>query len=333
MEQPILIIDAMNMLFRAAHTTGFLTLSDGTPCGAAYGFIRSTIASYRATIGKTGGKVYVVWDGGRSPRRLKIFPEYKGARREKPRPDDLKAQLRQAERQIMFDQVPTVQQLLSCLGITQFQREGVEADDIISALAKTLSGESRIIILSSDADFRQLVNSNTTLVLGNDCVIRAEDVPYPEEEVTVKAICGCNSDGIPGLPNIGDITARRLLDWIRSDTGENRPVFLPDLPRTGDETFNRVKPFGRVKTALNAIKKNGMEIPERNAKLVDLEKPLEWEEVWEAATAPWLSKPDLKTYRQELTAMRWHSLLGEFDQAENIAFQAPYTPPQGRHKT
>src|SRR5687767_15138119 len=158
-----LIIDAHNLLFRCGHTTGFLTLSDGTPCGAAYGFLRAVMAAYRSEVGKEGGRVHVVWDGGRSPRRKAIFPEYKGNRVAEPGKElSVKEEQRKMEREAILSQVPLVCRLLDLLGVRQYRARDVEADDIIAALC--FSGQatdSAFIVLSNDDDFRQIVYGNT----------------------------------------------------------------------------------------------------------------------------------------------------------------------------
>jgi len=324
--KPILIIDGMNLLFRAGFTTGFLTLPDGSPCGAAWGFIRSTLAAYRSTVGKTGGKVAVVWDGGRSPRRLTMFPTYKnyGARLGSPDPNDTRANMKREERQMIFEQLPLIQQLLSFLGVDQYQRTDVEADDVISALTAGLADDRSVVILSSDNDFRQLVSDSVTLVHGNGEVVRKEDVPFRGDEVTVKCLHGCNSDAIPGLKGMGDVTARRLIGWIRNELyGPSRAITLEDLKELPDLIQKaRTKPFGRVKAAVKIITEHGLEIPVRNQSLVDLSVPLEWEEVWDAATTPWTGN-DMKSFVYECGKMAWNSMLNDLEDFEKMAFNSP----------
>lgn len=155
----------------------------------------------------------VCWDGGASAYRKRIFPQYKGDRKQKYS-DDVTPP---------FD---LIQQFLRLTGFPQLQLPGYEGDDLIAAYWRACRGRTRISILSGDKDMLQLVEQGTEQlkpVPNGDMPDRwnrtriITDLGYkPEDIPSVMALMGDKVDCIPGLPRVGPKTAIKMLketDW------------------------------------------------------------------------------------------------------------------------
>ncbi|KAH9251064.1 hypothetical protein BASA81_011124 [Batrachochytrium salamandrivorans] len=135
------------------------------------------------------------------------FPQYKSQRNELP--PDLDVQL------------PLAFRLLSTFNVPVLKLDGYEADDLIGSLAvKFASSECKVLILSKDKDFMQLVNPNVTLLKQDnqgaiqhvDCARVMETLGIrPNQMVDYLAICGDASDNVPGVKGIGPKGAAELL--------------------------------------------------------------------------------------------------------------------------
>lgn len=209
----ILIIDGNNWAHRSYHTMGPMRFGKKT-MGTVFGFMNML----GGAVGKfKPKKVYVCWDGGRNPERLKMHPEYK---------------LRTAK--IDFDkdefekQVRAIRKLLFYLGIPQLHRPQREADDYIYALArrKEKKTDAKIIICSGDKDFRQCVNKRIFISDENKGLITPLNFRSlfgldPEQFVFYLSMVGDTSDNIPGVPGIGEKTALKIIDEFGSLTNYN----------------------------------------------------------------------------------------------------------------
>ena len=141
--------------------------------------------------------------------RHKKFKEYKATR--PPIPKGLASQ------------IPKLKEILNSLLIPFFEKEGFEADDLISTTSRKAreKGISEIYILSGDFDTLQLINENTKVyILGRGIkepsiydkkkVIEKFGI-LPRQIVDFKSLSGDSSDNIPGVAGIGKKTAVRLL--------------------------------------------------------------------------------------------------------------------------
>ena len=148
----------------------------------------------------------VCFDVSRDTFRLKKFAEYKIQR--PPMPDELSGQ------------IPLIKEIISAYGISIFEREGFEADDIIATLAKRAKEEGiSTTIISSDKDILQLVDEDITVF----SPYKDEGILYDEKKVSERfgigperipdiiALMGDDADNIPGVPGIGEKTAAALI--------------------------------------------------------------------------------------------------------------------------
>ena len=138
-----------------------------------------------------------------------IFPEYKGTREKMP--DDLR------------EQIERIKQIVDAFGFPRLEVEGFEADDVLGSVAHYAVKEGLgVKIITGDRDLLQLVEDRIIVNLparkGGDTVdYDAQGVlDYwgirPDQVVDYKALAGDSSDNIPGVPGVGDKTAKMLLD-------------------------------------------------------------------------------------------------------------------------
>ncbi len=224
-EQPTLIvIDGYSLLFRAHLAYGSaetLRTRDGRPTGAIHGFTSMLLSILR----EQPDAIYVAWDAPGPTFRDGLFEEYKAHR---PEADpDLKAQFGPART------------MVEAFGIPSAEVEGFEADDLVGALAdEGVRNGYRVIIYTGDSDQLQLVRDGVIVRMTGRGVSETTDYNAervvekygvrPEQFADFKALVGDPSDNIPGVPNIGKVTAARLLQQWGSV--ENLLAHVEELP-------------------------------------------------------------------------------------------------------
>ncbi len=115
-------------------------------------------------------------------------------------------------------QIPYIKSMLEAMGLPLLEKEGFEADDIIGTVVERLKGkDTDVVIVTSDKDMMQLVSDKVKIL---DTM---KGLSIGESEVEGKfgikpafmtdylALCGDTSDNIPGVPGVGDKTARELV--------------------------------------------------------------------------------------------------------------------------
>ncbi len=199
----LVVIDGYSFLFRAYHSMPALTRpSDGTPVGAIYGFISMVM---KVLSDMKPSHIVMVFDAGKKTFRHELYDEYKANR--PPPPEDL------------VPQFSLVREAARALNLDILEKDGFEADDIIATLSKMVKyHEEEVLIISSDKDLMQLVNSHVKMYDAmKSRVIGEKEV---EEKYGVKpgkirdllALVGDSSDNVPGVPGIGPKTAAELLN-------------------------------------------------------------------------------------------------------------------------
>ena len=122
---PVLLGDGHAYAYRAFHAIRGLKSADGRPTGAIFGFVKMV---GRLTSLTRPGHMAVVWDGGLSPERADLMPEYKAQR--PPMPDDLDRQIKE------------LMAYLPDAGIASVQQDEVEADDLIATIATSAAART-----------------------------------------------------------------------------------------------------------------------------------------------------------------------------------------------
>jgi DNA polymerase-1 len=152
--------------------------------------------------------VAVAFDVSRKTFRSEIFPEYKANRAKTP--DEFRSQM------------SYLHELVTAFGITTFEVEGFEADDIIATIAKQAERENaQVFICTGDRDSFQLVNEKTTVLYPKRGVsdltrmtpeaVQEKYGMSPEQYPDFAALRGDPSDNLPSVPGVGEKTAAK---WV-----------------------------------------------------------------------------------------------------------------------
>lgn len=247
----MIIIDANGICHAAKHSMGSLSWKE-KETGVIFGFLNQLL-----TIAKTmdSNQFLFTWDSVISKRK-EIFPDYKKSRR-----TELKTEDEQRLDEIAYKQFSELQgEILPFLGFTNnFLYDGFEADDLIASIVHNMPRD-HFAIISSDEDLYQLLRENvyvystkkkqsyTIKNLWTDFKIK------PDDWAKVKAIGGCSSDGVPGIPGVGEKTAAKYLNKTLPYTGqayrkikENTALIdfnmkLVKLPFEGTPVISKTKP-------------------------------------------------------------------------------------------
>ncbi len=159
----------------------------------------------------------VAFDKGGSSARTEAFPDYKANRDETP--------------EAIRIAVPHIKEILSAMHIPCIEEEGVEADDLIGTLAKQAEKEDfKVFMVTPDKDYAQLVSENIFMYkparMGNGIEIwgipevqKRFEVERPEQVIDYLGMMGDASDNIPGLPGVGDKTAKKFIAQFGSMEG------------------------------------------------------------------------------------------------------------------
>jgi len=207
MTKRLLLIDGHSMAYRAffALPAENFTTAQGQHTNAIYGFA-TMLLSLLSTEKPT--HVAVAFDVSRKTFRSEIFPEYKANRAKTP--DEFRSQM------------SYLHELVTAFGITTFEVEGFEADDIIATISKQAERENaEVFICTGDRDSFQLVNEKTTVLYPKRGVsdltrmtpeaVQEKYGMSPEQYPDFAALRGDPSDNLPSVPGVGEKTAAK---WI-----------------------------------------------------------------------------------------------------------------------
>jgi len=211
----IIIIDSNSVIHRAYHALPPLTRKNGELVNAVYGFL---LVFFKAIKDFHPDFIAATFDFPAPTFRHKKYKAYKAKR--PPAPEDL------------YSQIPKVKEFLKSFGVSVFEKEGFEADDIIGTIAKISQRQQvlpkiDVVILSGDMDSLQLVDDQTKVYVLRKGV--KDIVLYDEKQVEekfqgltprqildFKSLRGDPSDNIPGVTGVGEKTAISLLSAFNS---------------------------------------------------------------------------------------------------------------------
>lgn len=207
-----LVLDVNYLAYRALYTTGGLSF-EGKPTGVLYGVLREAFYLRR-----THQSDYVVWcfDYGKNYRK-ELAPTYKSNRKPKtPEKEEIIRNLKIQVDQLIFDLI----KIAKCPNV--FYQDGYEADDCIAKFCKMVNKDYAmqkdvITIVSADKDLYQLLDGRTSIfdprtqIIMTESGFRKKYEIDPEDWVEVKRIAGCTSDGIKGIPKIGEKTVLKFM--------------------------------------------------------------------------------------------------------------------------
>ena len=206
--QKLYLIDAYALIFRGyyAFIKNPRINSKGMDTSAIMGFMNSILDLIKR---EKPDNLAVAFDLGGSVDRVEIFKEYKANRHETPDPIKIA--------------VPYIHNILKAMGIPILMKSGYEADDIIGTVAKKAEKNNyKVFMVTPDKDFAQLVSENIFLykparfgngieIWGVDEVNNKFEIDHPIKVIDYLGMMGDSVDNIPGLPGVGDKTAKKFL--------------------------------------------------------------------------------------------------------------------------
>ena len=207
-KKKLFLIDAYALIFRGyyAFIKNPRINSKGMDTSAVLGFMNSLLDLIKR---ENPENLAVAFDKGGSRDRLEIFQEYKANRNETP--DAIKIA------------VPYIQEILKAMQIPILIKSGYEADDIIGTVAKNAEKNNyEVFMVTPDKDFAQLVSENIFMYrparMGNGIEIwgvkevqEKFEITDPLQVIDFLGMMGDSVDNIPGLPGVGEKTAKKFL--------------------------------------------------------------------------------------------------------------------------
>lgn len=226
-----LIVDGSSIFYRAFYAMPSLNAPSGEPTGALVGFANIILKIIREQSPEMGA---VAFDTSKKTFRNEIFADYKANRQSMP--DELAAQL------------PLIKEFVDVLGLKSYAAQGYEADDIIGTLATQACRDFHVKILTGDRDSLQLINATTHVLLNKKSDVELYDEKKfvdeygfePAKLVDFKALRGDQSDNIPGVKGIGQVSATNLIKDFGTleNILEHRAEIKAKKVRTALENFS-----------------------------------------------------------------------------------------------
>ncbi|WP_293871204.1 DNA polymerase I [Flavobacterium sp.] len=207
-QKRLYLLDAYALIFRGyfAFIKNPRITSTGKDTSAIMGFMNALMDVIKR---EKPDHLAVAFDKGGSTYRYEMYQEYKAHRDETP--------------EAIKIAVPYIQEILRAMHIPIIEVAGFEADDLIGTIAKQAEKENyQVFMVTPDKDFAQLVSENIFMYkparMGNDIeiwgipeVLKRFEIERPEQVIDFLGMMGDAADNIPGLPGVGEVTAKKLL--------------------------------------------------------------------------------------------------------------------------
>lgn len=218
--RPLLLLDTASLYFRAYFgVPQSVRAADGTPVNAVRGLLDMMA---RLVTARRPGRLVACWDADWRPAfRVAAIPSYKAHRQAPDGGEEVPDAL--------APQVPVIAEVLDALGVARIGVPGYEADDVIGALtaresARPPAQRSPVEIVTGDRDLFQLVDDTAAVqvlytlkgigdleVVDEARLTERYDVRGGQGYADMAVLRGDPSDGLPGVPGIGEKTAVALL--------------------------------------------------------------------------------------------------------------------------
>jgi DNA polymerase I len=287
-QKRLFLLDAYALIFRGyyAFIKNPRINSKGMDTSAIMGFMNSLMDVIKR---EKPDHLAVAFDKGGSDYRLEMFQEYKANRDETP--------------EAIKIAVPYIQEILKAMQIPIMELPGYEADDLIGTLAKQAEKEGfQVFMVTPDKDFAQLVSENIFMYrparMGNDIEIwgipevqQKFEVESPEQVIDFLAMMGDAVDNIPGLPGVGEKTAKK---------------FLAEYGSVENLLANTHQLKGKMKENIEANKEKG--ILSKKLATILLDCPVTFD-----ATDFELSKPDVEKTDAIFHELEFRQMKAQFD--------------------
>jgi len=287
-QKRLFLLDAYALIFRGyyAFIKNPRINSKGMDTSAIMGFMNSLMDVIKR---EKPDHLAVAFDKGGSDYRLEMFQEYKANRDETP--------------EAIKIAVPYIQEILKAMQIPIMELPGYEADDLIGTLAKQAEKEGfQVFMVTPDKDFAQLVSENIFMYrparMGNDIEIwgipevqQKFEIEHPLQVIDFLAMMGDAVDNIPGLPGVGEKTAKK---------------FLAEYGSIENLLANTHQLKGKMKENIEANKEKG--ILSKKLATILLDCPVTFD-----ATDFELSKPDVEKTDAIFQELEFRQMKAQFD--------------------
>ncbi len=287
-QKRLFLLDAYALIFRGyyAFIKNPRINSKGTDTSAILGFMNSLLDVIKR---ENPDHLAVAFDKGGSDYRLEMFTEYKANRDETP--------------EAIKIAVPYIQKFLQAMHIPIVEKVGYEADDLIGTIAKQAEKQNyQVYMVTPDKDFAQLVSDNIFMYrpprMGNDYEIwgveevkKKFEVDNPLQVIDFLGMMGDAVDNIPGLPGVGEKTAKK---------------FIQEYGSMENLLANTHQLKGAIKEKIEANKEKGL-LSKQLATIL-LNCPVTFDEKdYE------LSKPDIEKTNALFAELEFRQLKAQFD--------------------
>lgn len=291
-QKRLFLLDAYALIFRGyyAFIKNPRINSKGMDTSAIMGFMNSLLDVIRR---EKPDHLAVAFDKGGSDLRNELYPEYKANR--DATPDAIKIA------------VPYIQELLRAMHIPIIELAGCEADDLIGTIAKQAEKQNyKVFMVTPDKDFAQLVSENIFMYkparMGNGIeiwgipeVLAKFEIERPEQVIDYLGMMGDSADNIPGLPGVGEKTAKKFLAQYGSM--ENLLANTHELK-------------GAIKTKIEANKELGLLSKKLATILLDCDVAFHEEDYA-------LSRPDIEKTAAIFNELEFRRMAEQFDNLFN----------------
>lgn len=257
--RPVLLVDATPVL------VWYLSIAEYMPrmttSGLACGGITGTLLTLRKMCERWNPqRIVLVYDAWGSTRRHRLLPAYKAARREREVDDTQRQWIREQTRA----QAAYIceSDLMRVAGVQTMCVDGHEADDVIALLARHVTDEPCVVV-AEDKDLLQLVGPNVsvyrprrtdTVDLATFYDVTSRMTPF--DHLLSLSVLGDRSDGIPGVPGVGDVTVNDLFTHRSYPTAEALRAYCAQYTGQNEKRVREIA--------------HGWSVVERNLDLIDL---------------------------------------------------------------
>lgn len=207
-DQRLFLLDAFALIYRAyyAFINNPIKNSKGVNTSASYGFTLFLDDLLRK---EKPSHLAVVFDSPGATDRATEHSFYKANR--DAMPEDI------------ANAIPYIKKILEAYNIPMLELSGFEADDIIGTIAKQKEIEGhQVYMVTPDKDFAQLVSANIFIykpsrqgngieIMGVPEVLEKWEVKDPLQVIDILGMWGDAVDNIPGIPGVGEKTAKKLI--------------------------------------------------------------------------------------------------------------------------
>ena len=239
----LVLVDGNALLHRAYHATPPLTTSKGELINAVLGLTNMLLKCWDDL---TPDFMAIAWDKAAPTFRHAAYTQYKATRG--PTDDSLHSQ---------YDRV---HQVINALNIPEFGVDGYEADDLIGTLARQAVEKDKkleVIVLTGDRDIMQIIDKRIKILMPRktltDVGLYGRDEFFarfnfePKQIIDYKALAGDQSDNIPGVPGIGEVSATKLINQF----GSMEKIYIPKNLKTLPERMQKLLSEGAESAVLS----------------------------------------------------------------------------------